>query len=251
MAGLIAPTPLIEPLVASNPPYPGFLVQVPLAVRAAAPTLADGTALAPGALTVAGCLLLRRAAAFTAADVWDASQLTWLPDLSPQGQAAMPLPMSFHAGQPRPWLGVFANVPSAGGGAMLQAASTGFPVYFARTVFQTRRGGLSGRSGDSAPVVLDDAAEKTRPRLELVPDNPMSATTLILRLRGAGNLEVGSLRISDGGAGTLELKTAGGARVTLTSAGDVELVPGPGRRVVVHRQLVGHTLGNPDQVLYP
>ena len=158
--------------------------------------------------------------------------------------------MSFHAGQPRPWLGVFVNVPSTGGGAMLSASAAGFPAYFARTVFSTRVGGLSGRSADSPPVVLDDAAERTRPQLELVPANPMTATTLILRLRGAGNVEVGSLRISGGGLGTLELKTAGGARVTLTSAGDIDLVPAAGRRVLVDGRLVGHSPATGDHNLF-
>ena len=250
MAGLVAPTPLIEPLVASSPPYPGFLVQVPLAVRAAPPTLPDGTALAPDRLAVAGCLLLRRTAPFAAADVWDAGHSTWLSEASPQGQAAPPLPMSFHAGQPRPWLGVFANVPGAGGGTMLSANSLGFPAYFARTVFSTRVGGLSGLSADSAAVVLDDATERTRPQLELVPANPMTATTLILRLRGAGNVEVGSLRISGGGVGALQLNTTGGARVTLTSAGDIDLVPAAGRRVLVDGRLVGHSPTTGDHNLF-
>src|SRR4051812_8092931 len=120
MAGLIVPTPVLEPLLprkAGQPDALHYVIERPLAVRCGHVARADGSIVGPADLTRSECLLCRLPSPAGPPQVWDAQRKEWFDETSPQGRAAVAVPMFFDGAAPAPWTGVFGSDRIASTGA--------------------------------------------------------------------------------------------------------------------------------------
>jgi hypothetical protein len=253
MPALIVPTPVLEPLLRSQPPKASdYAVEMPLVARAGAPVRPDGTVLGVAELGRHGARLCRRTSAAGGVDVWDAAQKRWFAEVSAAGQNAAPVLLALTGDPARPWVAVLANAPDANGDPILgKDDGSGHPLYFVRSVFADRADERVGTSAGSAAVVLGSILPQLRVEVRLNPASPTTAESVRLLLKDPAGGEVGSLLISgrtadpaevmvsSRGGAAVKLKANGDVEIVAGANGDVEIVPGAGGAVVVREPFRG------------
>ncbi len=206
-----------------------FVAEKPIALSCGAVRFPDGSALEPGQAQAFGYRLFRRTGG--GVTVWDAGGKAWVAESA----APDPEPLAYQEGR---WQNVLVAMGKQDGTGQDQFASdrlSGSPSYFVRCLFSATDGaGVShqGISPPSADFTVYAAGELDRAGLAMEPPEKAEAEEIRLYLKDAAlTAEQGVIAIrQQGSAFEIELKV-GGARLSLSSNGDLALAPAAGGRV--------------------
>jgi len=228
VSSLTVPTPAVQAELAG----PGLAVlEKPVTIVSAAVTLPDGTPLTDQILgIIAGFFLFRRKAS-TVTEVWDETLKSWRVLADSVVMTLKPKPLAYKK-DTGTWEGLFV----ASADKNVEAgSSTGSNDYLFRTFFQAPYQGSTLAAMSALPPALRFIAMIDAAQGGLKVDPPAAATEVTLFLRDAAKTIIGSLRlVTELGTAKIELSNTAGARVTLTSAGNIELKPAPGGFVNVN-----------------
>jgi hypothetical protein len=247
--GLSAPSaPLafvrVAPLVLPPPAlaWPGggarAPIEQPVEMSLAALVLPGGGVPAADAVRSIGVFVHRADGAW-----WNGSEQRWTPP--PAGVDALaehqPLAMSNQPGQTPAWTGTLAAAgqQDADGAPRFAAVQDGGIGYRLRLYARVEHEGVvfAGQSAPAPDLLFARSVGNERFAITFDTDSAADATEATLRLADAGGVRTAFLRLR-AGARDLELAScdAAGAvraRIRLTGAGDIELTPAPGRRVLL------------------
>ena len=228
-----------------EPAGPSAQLEKPVTVKLPPITYADGQAASQAQLQKIGAFVYRSKAG--AEELWNEAQQAWQPSATDLATLATltPIALAFKDGQPQPWQGllVAAGQKDKDGAPRFAKAVNGEPAYRVRALAQFKRDGALAQalSAPSADLTFISTTENQRFAIAL--DTETAADCTVARIQ----LKTGSLQP----AAFIELRASGPeleiancdasgqarARVVLTAAGDIELRPLAGRRVIVHGDL--------------
>jgi hypothetical protein len=241
MATLTLPVPVLR----WPPPSPQPEIESPVEVAEGSITYPDGAPLPADDVLKLGAFVYRLAGG--AEEIWDEAGQQWQP--APADPAALgglgPLPLSFKAGDPQPWQGVIVALGQKDrtGADRFATAVAGLPRYHVRVFASARRAGVehTGLSGASTAFLFASAADSQRFAVILAPRNPRECETARIELKGAALQPAAFVELRASGS-AVEIANCDGmggvlARIQLTAAGDIQLQPAAGRRIVLAGEL--------------
>lgn len=223
-------------------------LEKPVDVRVG-PVTADGATLGPEALATFGFFVYRRAAPGAALDVWDDRGKVW--NSEDAATEAAPAQLAYQADDAAPWQGmiVAAGQRDAAGNPQFERAVAGYPQYAVRAYFVTAAHGEALLTGPSANVAFAGLADRHLVNLGPGDGEELdSATQARMQLRAPSLQPIGGVRIDrDAPGARVTIENAAGASIVLHSDGRIELIPAPGRHVVVAGDLdAGHITYLPE-----
>lgn len=193
------------------------------------PVTGAGAPLDPIGLSAFGLVALRRVSAAGPNQLWDPATKTWVPDPG-SGYDALPgEPLVFDPAAAAPWSAILI-----GSTPQFDKAVAGYPTYSFRATF-TGTDGDRGASAASESVAFGSVSDASL--LQVGPpegQKPEDATALHFQLKNAARVVIGGMEIHrDAPGARVELRNAAGASVVLRADGSIELLPAPGRTVVM------------------
>lgn len=191
-------------------------LEKPVEFSSVGPTLPDGFAFTRTHLGKAGFFILRRTGGSASDEIWDGKAKTWRPAVDPVNSDLEPAPLLYKENVAR-WQGLFvaAGQKDKNDHDQFQKAVPDYPQYAVQTFFEARNGAetLAGVSPASARFRFVSLADTIKAGLALGPNQTTeNATELTIFLRSGGH-------------------------VKLLPTGDVEIAPGPGRRIFLRGQV--------------
>lgn len=234
----VVPFAPAAPTLAWKPAGPLASIEKPVEVGLAALTLADGSEATAEEAVVAGAFVYRADGAW-----WNEKEQAWTaapPDIESLA-AHKPLALSHKPGKTPAWQGTLAadGQVDKDDAPRFVTVDDGGAAYRLRVFAQVKRGGLVhlGLSAPSADLLFVKTRGKERFKVEFDTDGPQDCTRVTLRLVDAAGALAGYLRLraAERDAELASCDAAGNVRavVRLNTAGDIELLPAPDRRVVV------------------
>lgn len=225
-----------------EPAGPSAQLEKPVTVKLPAITHADGQAASQDQLQKIGAFVYRMQGG--AEELWNETDQSWQPAATDVATLAAltPLALAFKDGQPQPWQGllVAAGQKDKAGAPRFAKAVNGQPVYRVRALAQFKRDGgvAEAVSAPSADLTFVSAADRQRFAIELDPQDASECTVARIQLKHSALQPAAFFELRASGP-ELEIANCNHsgqvmASVTLTAAGDIELRPLPGRRVIVH-----------------
>ena len=233
------------PKLQFDPAGPSAQLEKPVNVKLPPVTHADGQAASQDQLQKIGAFIYRKQAG--AEEMWNEGEQAWQPVSTDVATLAAltPLALAFKDGQPEPWQGVLvaAGQTDRNGAPRFAKAVNGEPVYRMRALARFQRDGALAEavSAPSADLTFISATEKQRFAISLTPEDPGEANVARIHLRNSSLQPAAFIELRASGP-ELEIANCNSsgqvtARVILTAAGDIELRPMSGRRVIVHGDL--------------
>ncbi len=228
-----------------EPAGPSAQLEKPVTVKLPPVTHADGQTASQDQLQKIGAFVYRSQAG--AEELWNEAEQAWQPAASDVATLAAltPIALAFKEGQPEPWQGllVAAGQKDKAGAPRFAKAVNGQPVYRVRALAQFKRDGAVAEavSAPSADLSFVSAADKKRFDIALDAPDPADCTVARIQLKTSGLQPAAFIELRASGP-ELEIASCDNsgqvrARVILTPAGDIELRPAAGRRVIVHADL--------------
>ena len=230
------------PLLALDPPTGPAALEKPIGVLLAGLQYPDLAEVAPADVRSLGVLVYRGTAG--SEEVWDEAGRSWeAAPVDPAGLLALtPLPLSPPTTPGASWTGtlIAAGQTDGAGNPRYEKAGAGAPVYRLRAVAAAVRDGVghSGVSDASADILFVSATDEQRLAVDFDTGRASDAGRVRILLRNVALQPAGYLEIRAAGGQEIELVncTPTGtplARVTVTAAGDIHLVPSAGRDIVL------------------
>ena len=233
----VVPLVPAAPTLSWKPAGPLATIEKPVEIGLAALTLADGSEATAQEAVVVGVFVYRADGAW-----WNEKDQAWTaPPPDTESLAAhKPLALSHQPGKTPAWQGTLAadGQVDKDGAPRFVPVDEGGAAYRLRVFAQVKRGGVVhlGLSAPSADLVFVKTRGKERFKVEFDTDGPQDCTRVTLRLADAAGALTGYLRLRaaerDVELATCDAAGAVRALVRLNAAGDIELVPAPGRRVI-------------------
>jgi hypothetical protein len=228
-----------------EPTGPSAQLEKPVTVKLPPITYADGQAATQGQLQQIGAFVYRSKAG--AEELWNEAQQAWQPSTTDLATLATltPIPLAFKEGQPQPWQGllVAAGQKDKDSAARFAKAFNGEPVYRVRALARFQRDGAVAQalSAPSADLTFISAADSQRFAIALDTQTAADCTVARIQLKTAALQPAAFIELRASGP-ELEIASCDAAgqlraRVVLTAAGDIELRPLAGRRVIVYGDL--------------
>jgi hypothetical protein len=228
-----------------DPAGPSAQLEKPVTVMLPPVTFADGQPAKQDQLQKIGAFVYRTKAGVE--ELWDETQQAWRPSITDLATlAAMtPIPLAFKDGQPQPWQGVLvaAGQKDKAGAPRFAKAVNGNPVYRVRALAQFKRNGALAQalSAPSAALTFISATENQRFAITLDTETAADCTVARLQLKTSSLQPAAYIELRASGPELEIVNCDGGgqprARVVLNAAGDIELHPLAGRRVIVDGDL--------------
>ena len=243
MATLTVPAPQLQ----YEPAGPTAQLEKPVNVKLGALTHADGQGATQAELKKIGAFVYRTPTVGGSEEIWNEAEQAWKPavtDVAALG-ALTPLALAFKEGDAQPWQGmlVAAGQKDQAGAPRYAKAVNGAPVYRLRAFAQFSHAGVvaEGLSAPSADLGFISASENQRFKISFDTETADDCTLARIQLKNAGLVATGFIELRASGP-ELEIAKCDGAgqalaRVLLNAAGDIELRPAPGRRVIVQGDL--------------
>ena len=239
MAALTVPAPQLQ----YEPAGPAAQLEKPVNVKLPAVTHADGQAATQDELQKIGAFVYRVATQNGSEEIWNDTEQAWQPAVTDLAALAAltPVALAFKQGQAEPWQGILvaAGQKDKQGAARYAKAVNSHPVYRLRAFAQFKRDGAvaEGVSAPSADLTFVSATEKQRFGISFDTETAADCTRARLQLKHPALQPAGYIELRASGP-EIEIANcdAGGqviARVLLTAAGDIELRPKAGRKVIV------------------
>lgn len=239
MANLNIPVPQLE----YEPAGPVAALEKPVNLQLAALSHADGEVATQAELQKIGAFVYRVAVAGGSEEIWNGATEAWEPTVTdmPTLSTMEPLPLLFKEDQAQPWQGVLvaAGEKDHAGQPRYTKAVNGAPLYRLRAYAQFKHADATteGLSPPSSDLSFVSATEQQRFAISFDTETAADCTLARMELKNAALQPVASIELRANGP-ELEIsnQNAGGstlARVVLTAAGDIELHPAAGRRVIV------------------
>ncbi len=243
MGHLTVPAPVLQ----YEPAGPTALLEKPVNVSLGPLAHADGASATPDELQKIGAFVYRVATGGGSEEIWNDGAQAWQPSVTDSSALAawMPVALTFKPGHAQPWQGVLvaAGQKDQAGAPRYAGARNGVPVYRLRALAQFKRDGVldEGLSPPSADLRFVSAVENQRFQIGFDTDSAADCTRARLQLRNADLVTTGFIELRAAGA-ELEIARCDAAgqtlvRVLLNAAGDIELRPAPGRKVIVQGDL--------------
>ena len=250
MASLTVPVPALQ----YEPAGPVARLEKPVQVKLGAPTHADGQAATQAELKKIGAFVYRTATGGGSEEIWNDTGQAWKPTVTDAAALAAltPVVFAFKAGDPQPWQGVLvaAGQKDQAGAPRYAKAVNGAPVYRLRAFAQFEHAGAvaQGLSAPSVDLSFVSASENQRFKISFDTETADDCTLARIQLKNAGLVTTGfiELRVNAPGGPELEIARCDAAGLALASvllnaAGDIELRPAAGRKVIVQGDLeAGH-----------
>lgn len=214
-------------------------LEKPVNVKLAALSFADGQPATQDELQKIGAYIYRSSGGTE--EIWNEDEQGWqAPPVDPS--ALQPLPLAYKDGEAEPWQGVLAAAGQKDqhDAPRYDTASNGEPSYRLRAFARFTHGGETheGLSAPSAAFTFVSAAENQRYTLSFDTETPADCTRAKLELKNASLVTAAYIELRASGT-EVEIANCTGsgavlARVLLNAAGDIELSPAPGRKLIVH-----------------
>lgn len=243
MTTLTVPAPQLQ----YEPAGPAAPLEMPVKLRLGAPTHANGQAATPAELSKFGAFVYRTATVGGTEEIWNEAEQAWQPAINDVVALAAltPLALAFKDGDAQPWQGllVAAGQKDRAGAPRFAKAVNGAPVYRLRAFARFNRGGAlaQGLSAPSADLSFVSASDQQRFTLSFDTETAHDCALARFQMKNAGRVVTGFIELRASGP-ELEIATCDGAgrtlaRVLLNAAGDIELRPAPGRKLIVQGDL--------------
>jgi hypothetical protein len=255
---------LAAPELVLDPPAGPPALEKPVTVLLAAVRYPDSQEVSQDHVRTLGTLVYRGSPG--SEEVWDEKNRTWTAaPADAAGLAALkPVPLSAAEGEPQPWKGILVAVgqKDKAGNPQFSKAQGGVPAYRLRAFAHVVRNGVEHRgvSGPSPELRFVSASENQRFAVSFDTETASDAGRARLMLKNSAVQPAGYLEIRAAGGQEIEIAncTSAGsvlARVTLSANGDIQLVPAPGRQIVLQGRLEAQQItyqpqgGGPRQTL--
>jgi hypothetical protein len=233
------------PLISYDPAGPSAQLDKPVNLKLPPVRYDDGQAVLQDQLQKIGAFVYRKNGAVE--ELWNETEQAWQPSTTDLAALATltPLPLVFKPGEAAPWQGllVAAGQKDKAGAPRFDKAVNGQPVYRLRALAQFKRDGVlaEGLGAPGADLSFVSADDTKRFAMRFDTETPADCTVVRLQLKTASLQPASYVELRANGA-AVEIANCDGsgqpmARVLLTAAGDIELRPYAGRRVVVHGDL--------------
>jgi hypothetical protein len=230
------------PVLVLDPPGGPAALEKPVTVQLAGLAYPDATAVASDDVRIAGALVYRGTAG--SEEVWDEAAKAWVAAPVDIGAVAAltALPLSPPATPGDAWTGTLVAVGQTDsvGSPRFDKAVGGVPVYRLRAIATAVRTGVThrGLSDPSPDLWFVSVADQQRFAVEFDTGHAADAGSAQLVFKDASLASAGYLEIRAAGGHEIEIASTTGmgtplARITLTSDGDIHVVPAPGRRIVL------------------
>ena len=231
------------PQLLTDPPSGPAALEKPVTVKLGPILFADGQEATALQLKKVGVFVYRSAG--SGEELWNEQAQAWqaVPASAAALAALLPVPLAFKEGDAAPWQGtlVAAGQKDGAGQPRFAKAVAGAPAYRVRAYGRFARDGadVDGLSAPSPDLQFVSATEQKRFSIAFATDAETADDCTLVRLvlKTAALQPAATIELRANGA-ELELANRDGsgqpmARVVLTAAGDIELRPLAGRRVIV------------------
>jgi len=243
MAALTVPVPQLQ----YDPRGPAAQLEKQVNVKLAAVTYDDGQAATQDELQKIGAFVYRVATQGGSEEIWNDAEQAWQPAVTDVTTLAglTPIALTFKPGDAAPWQGmlVAAGQKDKDGTARYGKSVNGHPVYRLRGFAQFKRNGVTaaGLSAPTADLSFVSAIDNQRFGISFDTETAADCTLARVQIKHPGLQPAGYVELRASGP-EIEIANcdAGGqpiARVLLTAAGDIELRPAAGRKVIVQGDL--------------
>lgn len=233
------------PELAGTPAAAPHLEQ-PVLVKLSGLHFPDGSEATDAYAQTVGAYVYRLRAA--GEELWNEAEQRWT-NVPEDPSALPPLPLQYKAGEAQPWQGLLIAIgmTDKDGKERFDPASGGDPRYRLRAHVRFKRDGAeySGLSSPSATLEFVKGVDSQRFQVTMDPNDPQQTQEVTLRLRNAGLVDAGYLRISTKSGPEVEVANldASGAplaSVLLAADGTIRLKPATGKKIVLEGDLEAH-----------